>query len=78
VNLKRIENANMITMAYYGTQEQIKETSDIIGMIKVRKKVKMFRIQNVTVIDNGKFNLFSISQMLCQKLCQKLYQKDGT
>jgi hypothetical protein len=47
-----------------GTKEQITEVANVLGTISVRNEMKKVRIQDVTILKNGKFNLFSLSQML--------------
>jgi hypothetical protein len=62
-NIKKVDNIGTITMGN-GTKERITEVADVLGTISVRNKMKRVRIQDVTILKNGKFNLFSLSQML--------------
>jgi hypothetical protein len=62
-NIKKVDDIGTITMGN-GTKEQITEVADVLGTISVRNKIKKVRIQDVTILKNGKFNLFSLSQML--------------
>jgi hypothetical protein len=61
VNLKKFKDSG--TMGNR-TQEAISEISDVVGMIHNEKETKRVRIQNVKILKNGRFNLFSNSQML--------------
>jgi hypothetical protein len=47
-----------------GTKEPITEITDVIGTISVMNEVKKVRIQDITILKNGQYNLFSLSQML--------------
>jgi hypothetical protein len=62
-NIKKVDGIDTIAMGN-GTKEQITEVADVLGAISVRKELKKVRIQDVTILKNGKFNLFSLSQML--------------
>jgi hypothetical protein len=46
-----------------GTQEDITQVGEVVGLIDDKEK-KRVRIRDVTVLNNGCFNLFSIAQML--------------
>jgi hypothetical protein len=62
-NLQKLEECNLITMGN-GLQEEMKEVADVIGTISNNGKEMSVRIQDVTILSNGRINLFSISQML--------------
>jgi Reverse transcriptase (RNA-dependent DNA polymerase) len=62
-NVRKIENGDVITMGN-GTQERVQEIADIEGIVCNKNKKRKVRIQDVTILKNGRFNLFSISQML--------------
>jgi hypothetical protein len=47
-----------------GTKEQITEVADVLGTISVKNEIKRVRIQDITILKNGRFNLFSLNQML--------------
>jgi hypothetical protein len=47
-----------------GTKEQITEVADVVGTISVKNEAKRVRIQDVTILRKGQFNLFSLSQIL--------------
>ena len=63
--LESIRNitANAITMGN-GTTEVVTESGDLFGEIKSKGKTSPIRIQDVTIMPNGTFNLFSVSQAL--------------
>jgi hypothetical protein len=42
----------------------MKETAEIIVTISAKNRVKRLRIQDVTILNIGRHNLFSLSQML--------------
>jgi hypothetical protein len=62
-NIKKVDNTGSITMGN-GTKEQITEVADVLGTISVKNEIKKVRIQDVTILKNGRFNLFSLRQML--------------
>jgi hypothetical protein len=62
-NLQKLKECNLITMGN-GLQEEMKEVADVIGTISNNGKEMSVRIQDVTILSNGRMNLFSISQML--------------
>ena len=64
-NIKKLTRIDTITMGN-GTQESVQETADVVGCIRDSQtnETKNIRIQNVSILPNGQFNLFSISQML--------------
>jgi len=63
--LESIRNitANAITMGN-GTTEVVTESGDLFGEIKSKGKTVPIRIQDVRIMPNGTFNLFSVSQAL--------------
>ena len=63
--LESIRNitAKTITMGN-GTTEEVTESGDLFGEIKSKGKTIPIRIQDVTIMPNGTFNLFSVSQAL--------------
>jgi Reverse transcriptase (RNA-dependent DNA polymerase)/Zinc knuckle len=63
VNLRKVNDGDNITMGN-GTQEKIEEIADVIGSVKIGTSNISVRIHDVTIIKNGRFNLFSLSQML--------------
>jgi Zinc knuckle len=62
-NIKKVDNIGTITIGN-GTMEQITDVADVLGTISVKNEKKRVRIQDVTILKNGRFNLFSLSQML--------------
>ena len=62
-NIRRAEDVGTITMGN-GTQEEVMEVADIIGKVCEKDGEKTVRVSNVAILENGRFNLFSISQML--------------
>jgi hypothetical protein len=57
-NIIKVDNICTITMGN-GTKEQITEVA-----VSGKNEKKRVRIQDVTILKNGRFNLFSLSQML--------------
>jgi hypothetical protein len=62
-NLKNVNNRGVITKGN-GTKELIAVMADVIGTVAVKNEVKKVRIQEVTILKNGRFNLCSLHQML--------------
>ena len=64
-NIKKIKRIDTITMGN-GTQESVQEIADVIGHIRESQTNagKNIRIQDVSILSSGHFNLFSILQML--------------
>jgi len=47
-----------------GTQESVMEVADIMGKVYDKDGEKTVQVSDVAILENGQFNLFSISQML--------------
>ena len=64
-NTEQSNNMGTVTMGN-GSQEDVQLTGEVVGMFKGKENDKLVRIRNVAHLKNGKFNLFSILQMLKQ------------
>jgi hypothetical protein len=63
VNLQKVNDGDSITMGN-GIQEKIEEIADVIGSVKIGTSNISVGIHDVTIIKSGRFNLFSLSQMV--------------
>jgi hypothetical protein len=61
-NIKKTDG-EAITMGN-GSTETVTEVADVTGEIECKGKMIQIRIKDVTVLKNGSFNLFSVSQAL--------------
>jgi hypothetical protein len=57
------QGLDIITMGN-GSQEKVEVIGNVIGAVRGDKGEEKIKIQGVTYLKNGRFNLFSISQML--------------
>ena len=61
-NIKKTK-AEAITMGN-GSTETVTEVADVTGELECKGKLIQIRIKDVTILKNGSFNLFSVSQAL--------------
>jgi hypothetical protein len=58
-----------------GTNELITDIADVVGTISVKNEVKRVRIQDITILKNGRFNLFSLGKGNKDYLMQRWQRK---
>jgi hypothetical protein len=64
-NMKKATGTNSITMGN-GNQEKAAEVADIVGTMcdKYRNEIGTAKLSDVTILPTGRFNLFSVTQMM--------------
>ena len=64
-NIRKATGADSITMGN-GNQEKAAQLADIVGMMcdKFGNEIGQAKLQDVTILPTGKYNLFSVTQMM--------------